>query len=186
MAVFANIFLVDIFFGIEPGATITALVMLGCLLAVITPHSKRLWAAVMLTSPVPNHGARRMVAMVLLLMFGWGLTWWAANYNNRVPTPIDGTWVVVPDHSQQSVSWERAFFERNRAHMVVLRASDGKDKRHHFEVDGQGVVRIWQTWLTKGDLIMEGSVDATGQLVLEDRKDQHSGRVVLRREKSAL
>ena len=183
LPVFANIVLVNIFYGINLGATVVALVVLGCLLAVIAPHFERLKTAVILTSPAREHRALRLAAMVLTLAFAWAFTWWAANYNNRLPTPIDGVWVVAPESPQ--VRWQRAFFERNRAHMVVLRAADGTDKTHHFEVDQQGIVRIWERWLTKGNLLMEGSVDGAGQLVLEDRTDQQRRRVMLRREKPA-
>ena len=189
LPVFVNIFLVDVFFGIELGATIVAFVMLGCLAAVIAPHSKRLWAAVLLDSSPKERRTVRVAAMVLIVGCAFGFTWWAANYNNRFPTPIDGVWVVVPDPAQEAsatnVHWQRVFFERNRAHMAVFRSAAGTDRTYHFEVDGQGIVRIWETWLTKGALIMEGSVDGSGQLVLDGRTERHRGRVTLRREKSA-
>ena len=53
--------------------------------------------------------------------------------NNHSPTPIDGVWVVVLQSPRGR--WQRAFFERNRAHLLVLRSVDGKDEQHHFEVD---------------------------------------------------
>ena len=46
--VFVNIILIDLFFGVDPGATMIAVVILGCLLAVIAPHRQRLQAAVLI------------------------------------------------------------------------------------------------------------------------------------------
>jgi hypothetical protein len=101
---------------------------------------------------------------------------------------IDGVWAVVSETATDVSSrrWERAFFERNRAHLVVFRASDGTDERHHFEIDGNGIVRIWETWLTKGRLIMQGSSNRHDQLELEMLGATRHGRMLLRREKSAL
>lgn len=103
--------------------------------------------------------------------------------NNHSPTPIDGVWVVVLQSPRGR--WQRAFFERNRAHLLVLRSVDGKDEQPSLR-GGRGIVRIWETWLTKGNLIMEGSLDGAGQLVLEGRTDQYHGRVRLRREKPGV
>ena len=166
LPVFANIFLVDVFFGIDLGATLVALLVVICLLAVVAPHAARLREAVLLHSGGQRH-LRRAAALSIVLAGAWSFTWWVANYNNRHPTPIDGVWSIVAQSEGQSASpWREVFFERNRAHWVVFRAADGREKRHHFEMDDQGIVRVWQTWLTKGDLIMEGRLNKRGQLEL--------------------
>ena len=161
---FANIILIDVFFGIGISPTVVALVVLGCLAAVIAPHARRL-RAVMLLEVVDRRSGLRAAALLLMLIGAGGFTWWVANYNNMLPTEIDGTWAVVSDHSA-AVPWRQVFFERNRAYWVTFRSADGKDEIHHFEVDDKGVVRVWQTWLRKGDLLMEGRVGGDGRLEL--------------------
>jgi hypothetical protein len=159
LPIFVNIILIDVFFGVDPGATIVALVIAACLMAVMAPHVGRLKAVVLL-DPVRPHTSLRLAAVALILIGSFGFTWWAANYNNRHPTAIDGIWSVMPE-SDDGIArsrWQQVFFERNRANWVTFRAADGTDERHHFEVDEQGVVRIWQTWLKKGALIMQGTV----------------------------
>ena len=180
--VFTNIALVDVFFGIDLGATLVALAVLGCLGAVIAPHVERLRAAVLLDSS-SDHKPVRLAFLGLVLIGAWSFTWWIANFNNRRPTPIDGVWAVVSETANDAASprWQRAFFERNRAHLVVFRASDGTDERHHFEVDENGVVRVWETWLRKGPLIMQGST-RDDRLELEMLGGTRRGQVLLRRE----
>ena len=43
-----NIILIDLFYGVDPGATLVAVLIVGCLLAVIVPHVRRLLSAVTL------------------------------------------------------------------------------------------------------------------------------------------
>jgi len=156
LPVFGNIVLINLFYGIDPGATVVALVILGCLLAVIAPYAARLKEAMMLPA-VERHSRLRIAAIAVILLAAWAFTWWSANYNNRRPTPIDGIWTVVqPPAEGPGRAWRRVFFERNRAHWVTFRADDGTDARHHFEVDADGMVRIWETWLSKGELILQG------------------------------
>jgi hypothetical protein len=162
--VFANILLVDVFFGIGIGPTVVALIALGCLVAVIAPNASRL-RAVLLAQVVDRRPGLRVLALLLMLGSAGGFTWWVANYNNISPTEIDGTWAVVPNQSSTS-PWRQVFFERNRAFWVTFRSADGKDEIHHFEVDDAGIVRVWQTWLRKGELLMEGRVSRDGRLQL--------------------
>ncbi len=162
-----NIILIDICFGIDPGATVVALVILACLIGVIAPHTRRLKAVVLLETS-SRRPVLRLVALALIVVGAFAFTWWVANYNNRQPTRIDGIWSVVPRPDDGTGSaWRQVFFERNRAHLVIFRAADDTDEQHHFEVDQAGVVRIWETWLTKGALIMEGQVASDGRLQLQ-------------------
>jgi hypothetical protein len=183
--VMANIVLIDVFYGIDLGATVVALGILGCLFFVIAPHADRLWAVVLLDRAGRRNGLR-VVALALILVGAFGFTWWVANVNNRNPTPIDGVWQVVSEPEDgPGPTWRQVFFERNRASWVTFRTSDGTDELHHFEVDGQGVVRIWETWLKKGPLIMEGRLTDDGRLELDSRGAQNSRRIVLQRQRPA-
>jgi hypothetical protein len=181
--IFVNIVLIDVFFGVDLGATIVACVISACLMAVIAPHAGRLKAVVLL-DPIRHRTGLRLAAVAVILVGAFGFTWWIANYNNRRPTPIDGVWSAMPEPADGDARprWQQVFFERNRAYWVTFRAADGTDERHHFEVDDQGVVRIWQTWLSKGALIMQGSVASDGRLQLEQVGAGGNTRIVLRRQ----
>jgi hypothetical protein len=121
--VFTNIVMIDLFFGVEPSATLTAAQILGCLVSVILPHLRRLLDAIEIED-VPRHRTPRLLTMALTLVAAYGLSWWIANRNNRAPTAIDGVWIAVADSTPATRSagppWARAFFERNRAHLVVF------------------------------------------------------------------
>ena len=73
MPVFVNILLVDVFFRITFGATLTALLVLGCLSAVIAPHVARLRRAV-LPATGAHQLAPRMAMLAALLIAGWSVT----------------------------------------------------------------------------------------------------------------
>lgn len=186
MPVFANIILINVFFGIDVGATVVALLIFTLLIVVIAPHARRLMAVVLL-DPVKELNWLRVIVLSLILAGAFGYTWWLANHNNRHPTPIDGIWSVMsgPDDGSGRPRWRQVFFERNRAFWVTFRADDGTEDRHHFEVDEQGTVRIWQTWLTKGALIMQGSIDRNGRLQLESVNAEGDRPVVLERQRPA-
>ena len=164
LPMFANIILIDIFFGIGIGPAVVALIVVGCLAVVIVPHARRL-GSILLLDGVDRRSGLRAAALLLMLGIACGFTWWVANYNNILPTAIDGTWAVVPNQGSAS-PWRQVFFERKRAFWVTFRSADGKDEIHHFEVDDAGVVRVWQTWLRKGELLMEGRVGRDGRLQL--------------------
>jgi hypothetical protein len=110
-----------------------------------------------------------LLALVLVVCGACVFTWWVANYNNRSPTPIDGIWAVTAHTAPTGarLQWRQVFFERNRAHMVVFRGEGRPDEMHHFEVDGSGAVRIWERWLTKGPLLMQGQSRPDGRLELD-------------------
>ena len=181
LPVFGNIILIDVFFGIDLGAMLVALAVFVILLIVIAPHATRLRAAVLLDSKT-RAAMLRVPALLLVAALAWTVTWWAANYNNRVPTSIDGIWSVVsqPD-TGNTPRWREVYFERNRAFWVTFRTVDGTDERHHFEMDRDGVVRVWETWLTKGELLMTGRVMPDGQLDLEMTKGGQNGHLRLKR-----
>jgi hypothetical protein len=176
--VFVNIFLIDVFFHIALGATLAALLVLGCLSAVIAPHAERLRTAVLPATPA-HPLVPRIAVLAALLIAGWGGTWLGVRVGRHQPTAIDGTWLVVPEGAQPdpTLSWQQVFFERNQAHTVVFRSGNG-DTTHHFEVGADGIVRIWETLRTKGPLIMQGRVLPDGRLQLDEIGD-HAGRILL-------
>jgi len=184
--VMTNIILIDIFYGVDVGATITAVVILCCLVAVIAPHAHRLLAAV-LREPRPQRSTSRVAAIGIMLVLACAFTWWTANYNNRFPTRIDGVWSVIsqPPRGSNRPEWRQVFFERNRAYWVTFRAADGSDEQHHFEVDEKGAVRVRQTWLTKGSLIMQGRILNDGSIELQDMAASQTAPVVLQRQSPA-
>jgi hypothetical protein len=179
LPIFVNIVLIDVFYGIAADAMLVAVLIVACLLAVVMPHARRLLDAVLL----PARGRARMRAGVLatLVIGAFGFTWYLANYNNIAPTAIDGVWTVVTTAGGAAPRWQTVFFERNRAFWVVFRSAEGKDDWHHFEVDDDGIVRVWQTWLRKGDLLMQGRVGDDGLLRLTSTGDPGAVTLVLRR-----
>lgn len=177
--VFVNILLIDVFFRIALGATIAALLILGCLSSVIAPHVARLRRAVVLEA-TPHALAPRIAMLALMLLASWSVTWLGVRYLKRSPTAIDGTWLVVSQSGQSggaAPAWRKVFFERNRAYMVVFRSAKG-DTVHHFEVGPDHVVRIWEELRTKGSLIMQGRMLPDGRLEL-DVVGNDGGRIVL-------
>lgn len=168
--VLGNIVLIDICYGVELGATITAALLLLAMLYLIAPHRKELMA---LFWPAPGAASKPAAlafsawgvrAAMLALTFAF--TYWTANFNNRAPTPIDGTWDVVGVEpatltAQLPVA---LFFEYNRAHMAVFKTSGGNYQQRHFEVDRNNRrIGIWENWLTKGAQIFDGNYRLAGR-----------------------
>lgn len=152
-----NIVLIDIFYGVDLGGLLAAVVVEACLLRIIVGHRNRV-AQLLLPASRPPTIAIALSASLVILAFG--IAYYTANYNNRRPTPIDGIWAV--DATAED-GLTRVYFERNRAFLCVFRYKD-KSADHHFEVDStRRTVRIWTTWLTKGPLLFEGSYDPAAQ-----------------------
>lgn len=147
-----NIILIDIFFGVDPGALFVAIVIEALLGYVLMQHKERLGQLFL-----PAQGRSRLSAHLLrvaLVVGALGGTYYIANYNNRAPTEIDGKWTVVAGGPAT------VYFERNRAFLCVFKRPDGTTIDHHFEVDEtRRTVRIWETWLSKGKLLYTGSYD---------------------------
>ena len=88
-----------------------------------------------------------------------------ANDNDHAPTPIDGTWAVVSG-ATEAQPWRQVLFEYNRAHLAVVRDVNRRDRMHHFEADEARVVRVWEPWLRKGNLIMRGRMATPTEIEL--------------------
>lgn len=151
-----NIVLIDIFYGVEPSALLVAFLLLLAMIALILPHGKQL-AAILLpseNSPTPSgaYAAAQWGVRIAMLSLTCALTYWIANYNNRAPTPIDGTWDVIPSDPELPLSVPKTlFFEHNRANMAVFKTVDAQYKTHRFEVDrDKRQIHITESWLEKG------------------------------------
>ena len=187
--IIANIILVDVFYAIDPGALLVAIFIEASLLIIITPHARELYDLFWVKqesstptkrSPVATIG--KYVVRVLLIVLPAVFTYWVANFNNRFPTPIDGTWDVVevsPELESAGDVPAVLFFERNRAHLCVFKDRDGSYEGHHFEVNANDrTVGIWQQWLKKGTKIFDGSYDLSERrLRLNGRYGNHAGEI---------
>lgn len=183
----ANIVLIDISYGVDPGGTGTAVLLLAGMVALIVPHKGELialfWPAKSgVASSITLTSARWGVRIAMLASVFW-FTYWVANFNNRDPTPIDGVWDVVQVEPQELAAQmpKTIFFEYNRASMTVFKTSDGKYTQHHFEV-GRNTqrVQIWEAWEGKGSQIFDGHYTlADPELTLKGAW-QNMGEITLR------
>ena len=174
LPVVANIVLIDIFYRIDLGALIVAILMLFGLLLILSFHKDELldlfWRKQKQVAAEPRATGRRTYAKhtvrFLIVAAPAIFTYWVANYNNRAPTPIDGAWDVVsvtPQTDARAAAMVTVFFERNRASMCVFRRRDGQYEEHHFEVDRpRQMLTIWEQWLRKGQVIFTGSYEMSG------------------------
>lgn len=180
LPVATNIVLVDIFYGVDLGGTLAAVVFLGLVVWIVAPHARRLFDAVVPAAGHEGRSAWRAYAPAFVLVVAvFGLTYWVANHNNRAPTAVDGVWDVEAPAGEL----ERVFFERNRAHMVVLKDTAGNYSQHHFELDSDGRLRIWEEWLSKGPLLFEGSFTPPDRIRL-GRTEGPGGAVLTLRRRS--
>ena len=162
--VLCNIILINICYGVAAGATFMAILLLLATLSVINPRSRdlrNLFLPPRHDLPVASRFPNSVKWLIRLSMaaVACGFTYWAANFNNRYPTPIDGAWDVVhvePDSLTVQLP-KVLYFEYNRAHMAVFRLQDGTYKTHHFEIQRIGQdITIWERWLSKGEEIFKG------------------------------
>jgi hypothetical protein len=189
LPVVTNIVLVDVFYGIDLGGTLSAAVLLVCVALTISPYIPRLRKVVFLDALPLRPSTRAFVALSTVIIVAFAFTWWVANYNNRAPTPVDGIWSVTAQSggSAAKAQWRTVFFERNRAGMAVFRTPNGTDSTHHFEIAKDGSLQVWQTWLTKGRLIMTGRQRPDGQIDLDILPPAGGGHLTLQRtDKSRL
>jgi len=169
----ANIVLIDLFYGVDLDALLAAILILLALLGILFFHKEELlklfWRNQNRVFPGPNTHSRTWAknsVRVLLIAIPAIFMYWVANYNNRLPTPLDGAWDVVsvsPQSDSTSALISTIFFERNRAFMCVFKRRDGTYQEHHFEVDVQKrTITIWNDWLRKGKVIFSGTYDMNG------------------------
>lgn len=177
LPVVGNIVLIDLFYAIDPGALLVALLLLAGLGVVIAPYVPELvdvlWTRRKAESAPRRRPVRFAKAAVCAAMVAltFGFTWLMANYNNVSPTPLDGAWTVA----QPAVAGGRelpqvVYFERNRAYMAVFRYAD-RWETHHFDVDPRRrTISVFRDWLSRGPQLFEGTYALQGdQLRLTGR-----------------
>jgi hypothetical protein len=191
LPIIANIILIDLFYAVDLGALLVALFIEVALLIIVRPHLMELYDLFWVRQKplVPTKLSPRMatigkyIVRVLLIVLPAIFTYWVANFNNRFPTPIDGTWDVVevsPSLERDNDAPTVVFFERNRAHLCVFKGRDGSYAGHHFEVNtNERTIGIWQYWLQKGPQIFDGSYDMSEQRIrLNGRYASDAGAVM--------
>jgi hypothetical protein len=179
LPILINIILVDVFYRIDLGATVVAIVLAILCWVIIAPHGERLLDAVLLPGVRPDRSGAiaRWAGRAALVIGTFAFTYRIAHYNNRAPTPIDGVWSAV--HAKEAPPRvDRVFFEYERAHAVVFRWTDGRYVPHHFEVEGD-TVRIWSEWLAKGGLLYEGVRLPGGTIQLDAALAPHTSDLTL-------
>lgn len=183
-----NIVLVDLFYGVDLSGTLMAVLMWVCLLAMLRYYREPLLRLFRDAAPPGTFAthARRLgswgVRLGMVLVTGVFI-YWVANYNNRSPTPIDGTWDLVAEEGGGAGADQpqRIYFEHNRAHLVIFRFQD-HSTAHHFEVDPtSGTIAMWDQWLQKGPALFQGTYRLDGErLELRGRFADEPGEVNLR------
>ncbi len=159
-----NVVLIDIFYGVDPGATAVAILLLAAMAGLIAPRKQELmallWPQRISVAHSPVHIAAKWGLLIAMLAVTCGFTYWVANYNNRAPTPIDGSWDVAEVEPQNLAAQvpKALFFEYNRANMAVFKTIDGSYQTHHFEIDASTHrIQMWQNRLTRGSRIFVGT-----------------------------
>ena len=189
--VVTNIILIDIVYGIDLGALLVALVIESAVLLILALHMRELiqffWSKQ--NSLFPSTPSSRIwvvgkyAVRALLIVTPAIFTYWVANYNNRAPTAIDGSWNVVSasGRTESDNAMVTIFFERNRAYLCVFKRKDGSYESHHFEIDGnKKTISIWEKWMDKGGKVFDGNYELSGdQMRLSGRFAGSSEETVL-------
>ncbi|MCX6590121.1 MAG: hypothetical protein NTZ56_01225 [Acidobacteria bacterium] len=190
--ILANIVLIDIFYGVEPGATLVALILFCVVVGLIGLHFKDLvelfWTRQKTNGRVRFAGASvvKWTLRMAMVSAAFGFTYWVANYNNRAPSPIDGTWEVVraePSGATAAIP-QRIYFEYNRAYMSVFKFANGSSVTHHFQANPDShSLDIWQKWLSKGAKIFTGTYVLDGTRLVLRGELENLGKIALELEK---
>lgn len=170
--IMSNIFLVDIFYGVDLPATVMAGVLLLCLSHILWEHRetlrKALWdrqPEVAGWNPSSVYGrATKYAVRALVVMVPFLLTYTVIYHNTILHTPLDGGWQVLESRGtgEEESMPERIYFEYNRAYLAVFRYGEKMD-RNHFEVDnGDNSLRIWEEWLEKEEQLFSGRYELLG------------------------
>lgn len=178
--VLGNIVLIDIFYGVDLGGLLSAIVLEIGVSIILSYHLQELkdvfWRRQnSVFGAVKNTPKLRFLKIVLITVFVItppGCTYWIANYNNRFPTDLDGKWKVENISMPITNNGEpltKVYFEHNRAFMTVFRFGDDKWKTHHFEINPEThEINIWEKWLSKDAKIFTGKYHLNdGKLTLD-------------------
>lgn len=182
LGVMSNIVLVDIFYSIDPSALAAALLVMGLLAFILWQHRLELlavfWSSqnrVLPNRPVSWVGTlARSFLRVAMLVFTFASAYYFANFNNRLPTVLDGTWRLESRSGSPAVNVPSTiYFERNRAYMAVFKFADTSET-HHFEVMTESrQLTVWETWLSKGPVVFDGRYTLSGDTL--DLQGQYEG-----------
>ena len=173
LPVVSNIILIDIFYGVDLDALLGAFIIEFALIGILAVHRHELlelfWSKQNSLFPeqasAKSRGFGKYAVRALMIAIPAVYTYWVANYNNRLPTQLDGAWDVVSVSPQTDAANVPAviFFERNRAFMCVFKSRDASYQQHHFEVDAnQRTITIWDEWLRKGNQLFGGTYELSG------------------------
>jgi hypothetical protein len=174
LPVVTNIILIDIFYAVALDALLVALIIESALVGILAIHRRVLlevfWSKQNSLFPDRSATKSRMFVKytirILMIAIPAVYTYWVANYNNRLPTQLDGAWDIVSISPQNEATGNAPviiFFERNRAFMCVFKSKNGSYKQHHFEVDeNKRTITIWDEWLRKGNQIFAGTYELSG------------------------
>lgn len=165
------ILLIDVTYGVDFQGTAMASLTAASLGFIVAQHRGELlrlfWTERMAEQP-PTPRSRRVAkaaALTALLATAGAGSYWIANENNRLPTPLGGAWSVTGGRYQSPGTdqpLDKVHFERNRAYMTVFRFGD-QSARHHFEVDpSTKTLKIWEHWLHKSEPIFAGTYKFRG------------------------
>lgn len=172
-----NILLINVFFSIDLGALFMASLITLNLLVIIGFHKEELIRVFWVdqvdegtpTQINPSMNFVKWPLRIAVLAIPFYLTWWIANFNNQLPTKIDGTWDVaetLPDTLSHALP-DRYYFERNRAYMARFR-KDGAllpDHYHFQTVAGPDSLYIWKGWLSKDSAYFTGTFQLNGDVL---------------------
>ena len=178
--VLGNIVLVDIFYGVDPSGLFTAIFLQTGVIIILSYHRQELkdffWNRQnSVFARIKNTKKVRWLKICLIAIFIFlppACTYYIANYNNRFPTEIDGSWRVLNASNPVLDGGEpltKIYFEYNRAFMTVFRFGDNKWRTHHFEINPETKeINIWKEWLSKNGKVFTGKYQIiNGKMILD-------------------
>lgn len=178
--ILGNIILIDIFYGVDLGGLQMAVFIELGVVGILSFHREELinlfWTKQnSVFAAVKNSNKIRWLKIALIAVFVLlppNCAYYLANYNNRFPTEIDGTWKVINATVPIAADGKpltKIYFEHNRAYMTVFKFGDDKWETHNFETNPETKeINIWEKWLQKDKEIFGGKYQmADGKMILE-------------------
>ena len=173
-----NIALIDIAYGVQ-GVLLIVFILVAAVLFILSQHSRELIQTffTIQNTFLPDKGntkkwlifVKYFIRVSILGITGWFM-YYTANYNNRLPTILDGRWQLAKTSDSAITLPERIYFEHNRAWMAVFKYSDHLETNHFETVPAKDSIYMYDEWMTKSRLIFAGkyalkdsSLQLTGQ-----------------------
>jgi hypothetical protein len=164
-AALGGISVLNVSYEIDFGALVISLVGTACAAYLLWERRRELAAVFWQAGRRVRAPWRSVAVLAVLVGITASCSYWTANYNNRLPTPLDGTWDVTAGAFAPAGlpgPAERVYFEHNRAYQLVLRSGQTW-QTHHFEVDpATATIGVWREWLRKGEQLLSGRYALTG------------------------